>query len=72
MPQVNKGFEANDSALVIESVKIAADVYAPVTGKVIAVNNDVAKDPTLINQAADKSWLFEITAESEPTNVLNA
>jgi glycine cleavage system H protein len=40
MPSVGKSLQGNDSAVVVESVKIAADVYTPVTGKITAVNKD--------------------------------
>lgn len=41
LPSVGKSLQGSDSVVVIESVKIAADVYTPVTGKIIAVNKDV-------------------------------
>lgn len=64
LPSVGKQLQALDSATVIESVKIAADVYTPVDGKVVAINEEVSKNPSLINDQADKSWLFEITANN--------
>ena len=46
---MGKAFEQTQSAVVIESVKIAADVYTPVSGKVLRVNSDVEKNPSLVN-----------------------
>lgn len=46
--------------MVVESVKIAADVYTPVSGKVTLHNNEVEKNPSLVNEKAEESWLFEI------------
>jgi glycine cleavage system H protein len=40
-PSVGKAFEEGESAIVIESVKIAADIYAPVTGKVVGINKEI-------------------------------
>lgn len=56
--------------MVIESVKIAADVYTPVTGKITALNKDVEKDPSLINSEAEKAWLFEIAYTQEAPGLL--
>lgn len=52
--------------MTIESVKVAADVYTPATGKISAVNQDVSGNPTLINQKADTTWLYELTYSSQP------
>jgi glycine cleavage system H protein len=51
-PSVGKQLQAKDSASVIESVKIAADVYTPVTGKVVAINDAVSNNPSLVNDEA--------------------
>ena len=46
---------------VIESVKAASDLYSPVSGEVIAINNNVANDPTLINNSPhNDGWLIKI------------
>jgi glycine cleavage system H protein len=44
----------------VESVKAAADVYAPVSGEVLEVNTEVADQPELLNQDAYAGWLFKI------------
>ncbi len=60
-PKVGKAVKAGDSCAVIESVKAAFDIYAPVSGTIEAVNDAVGKDPTLVNKSAyEKGWLFRI------------
>lgn len=56
----------------IESVKIAADVYTPVAGKVLRVNNEVEKNPSMVNENAESAWLVEVAYENEPSNLLSA
>ena len=46
--------------MTIESVKMAADVYTPVSGKVVSVNDSISGTPGAVNEAADKTWLFEV------------
>lgn len=59
-PSIGKKVAAGQSPLVIESVKLAADVYAPVGGEIVAVNKQVEKSPTLVNEQAEDAWIFEI------------
>jgi len=75
LPEVGTVFEAGDEAAVVESVKAAADVYAPVSGEVIAVNDNLEDSPELVNKDAFGSgWLFKIRVEdeSEVDNMLDA
>jgi glycine cleavage system H protein len=60
LPKVGKSYTAGDDAAVVESVKAASDIYAPVSGEVIAVNEDVAGAPESINTDAYAAWLFKI------------
>jgi len=60
LPKVGKTYGAGDDAAVVESVKAASDIYAPVAGEVIAVNEDVASAPESINTDAYSAWLFKI------------
>lgn len=60
LERVGKKFNQNDSISVLESVKIAADVYTPVSGTIKAINQAVEKEPWLINDKAMESWLVEI------------
>ncbi len=59
LPKVGKEVKAGESVAVVESVKAAFDIYAPVGGKIKKVNADVGKTPALVNQSPyEKGWLF--------------
>ncbi|NHZ44910.1 glycine cleavage system protein GcvH [Massilia aquatica] len=60
LPKVGKVFTAGDDAAVVESVKAASDIYAPVSGECIAVNDAVADAPDSINTDAYAAWLFKL------------
>jgi glycine cleavage system H protein len=65
LPEVGKEVEAGQVACVVESVKAASDIYAPVSGKVVAVNEAVRSNPALVNTAPyTDGWLFKL----EPTD----
>ncbi len=61
LPEVGKSFAAKDVAGVVESVKAAADVYMPVTGEVIEVNETLRADPALANSdPLGAGWFFKV------------
>jgi glycine cleavage system H protein len=61
LPSVGMRFEAGASAATVESVKAASDVYAPVSGEIVAVNDKVAAEPALVNSApTGDGWLFKM------------
>ena len=60
LPKVGKAYTAGDDAAVVESVKAASDIYAPVSGAVVAVNEAVAAAPESINADAYSAWLFKL------------
>ena len=61
LPKVGASVAQNGQIAVVESVKAASEIYAPVTGTVTAVNDALAKEPALVNQSAeDKGWFFKI------------
>ncbi len=60
LPDVGKEFAAEQEAVVVESVKAAADVYAPVSGVITEVNPAVADAPESVNQDAYAAWLFKM------------
>ena len=61
VPSVGKELKAGEPAAVVESVKAASDVFAPVSGEVVAVNAEVEKTPGIINEdALGRGWLFRI------------
>ena len=60
LPEVGKVLAAEQEAAVVESVKAASDVYAPVAGTVCEVNPAVVDAPELVNQDAYAAWLFKM------------
>lgn len=61
LPQIGKSVVAGKEAAVLESTKAAADVYAPVSGIILAVNERLSQASELINQSAEENgWIFKI------------
>lgn len=61
LPEVGKSFDATEVAGVVESVKAAADVFMPVTGEVIEVNEALRADPALANSdPMGAGWFFKV------------
>ena len=60
LPDVGEALVAEQEAAVVESVKAAADVYAPLAGTVTELNTAVADAPELVNQDAYAAWLFRM------------
>ncbi|CDF96953.1 MULTISPECIES: glycine cleavage system protein GcvH [unclassified Pseudomonas] len=60
LPEIGKVFKATDAAGVVESVKAASDIYAPVGGEVIAVNEELAGSPELLNSEPYSAWIFKL------------
>jgi len=60
LPQVGRSFKSGEACAVVESVKAASDVYAPIAGEVLAVNQAVADNPESINADAFSAWLFRL------------
>ncbi|MBI5384409.1 MAG: glycine cleavage system protein GcvH [Verrucomicrobia bacterium] len=61
LPAVGRKLKAGETCAVVESVKTASDVYAPVSGEVIAVNDAVTKTPVLANdQPYGDGWFFKV------------
>ena len=61
LPKVGRTVNRQESAMVIESVKAAFDIYAPLSGKIVRINEDLSKNPEIVNQSPyEKGWLFEI------------
>lgn len=61
LPEVGKEFKKGDEIAVIESVKTAADIYCPVSGKVIEVNSKLESNPELLSKSPlTDGWLFKI------------
>lgn len=61
LPAIGKKVEKDSEAAVVESVKAASEVYAPVSGAVIAVNSDLEATPGAVNEdAAGKGWFVKV------------
>ena len=61
LPAVGDEFDQGDACAVVESVKAASDIYAPLAGEVVAVNEELDADPALVNSDAyGGGWLFAI------------
>ncbi|MEW6133020.1 MAG: glycine cleavage system protein GcvH [Pseudomonadota bacterium] len=64
-PAVGRKLAAGEECAVVESVKAASDVYAPIAGEVVAANEEVESSPEKINQDPYGAWMFRI----KPDNV---
>lgn len=60
LPAIGRAVKKGAAAAVVESVKAASEVYSPLTGEIVSVNQDVAAKPELVNSDPDNSWLFKI------------
>ena len=73
LPQVGKVVKQFGTLAAIESVKAASDIYAPVSGKVIAVNETLETTPEVVNESAEESgWIcvLEMTDPGELANLM--
>ncbi|MGF6190608.1 glycine cleavage system protein GcvH [Serratia sp. 2723] len=63
LPEVGATVSAGDDCAVAESVKAASDIYAPISGEIIAVNGELESSPELVNsEPYGEGWLFRIKA----------
>jgi glycine cleavage system H protein len=61
LPEIGAKREKGDAAAVVESVKAASEVYAPVTGEIVEINLELAENPALVNEDPHgKGWFFKI------------
>ncbi len=61
LPKLGASFQAGATAVVVESVKAASEVYAPIKGEIVEVNQKVSDTPSLINSdPMGKGWLFKV------------
>ncbi|OKA45482.1 glycine cleavage system protein H [Ralstonia solanacearum] len=65
LPEAGRKVNKGEAIAVVESVKAASDIYAPVTGEIIGNNADAAGSPESVNEDAYDAWLFKI----KPANV---
>ena len=64
LPEVGRSVKAGEEVAVVESVKAASDIYAPVAGEVVAVNADLAAAPEKVNADAFAAWMFRIKPDN--------
>jgi len=65
LPRVGNEFKQNDAMAIIDSVKASSDIYCPIDGKVVAVNEELLQSPELINKSPFESgWIVKL----EPSN----
>ncbi|QGA52680.1 glycine cleavage system protein GcvH [Pseudomonas brassicacearum] len=60
LTEVGKTFAAGDQAGVVESVKAASDIYSPIAGEVIAINEDLGGSPESLNSDPYGAWIFKL------------
>jgi len=61
LPEINKEVKAGDEVSIVESVKAASDIYSPIDGEIIEINQNLTNDAALINQSAETSgWIFKL------------
>lgn len=69
LPEVGKTVKQGDELAVVESVKAASEVYAPVSGEVIAVNDALEGEPGTVNEAADGAGWFVKIKIADPSQL---
>ena len=73
LPDVGRAVAQGQTAGTIESVKAVSELYSPASGKVVAVNTDLASTPELVNKDPHGTWLYdiELSTLAEVENLLN-
>ncbi|MFF0773591.1 glycine cleavage system protein GcvH [Nonomuraea wenchangensis] len=72
LPELGANVEAGDSVGEVESTKSVSEIYAPVGGEVVEVNQNVADDPSLVNSDPyGEGWMFRVRIEGEPEDLLS-
>ena len=75
LPALGRSVDAGDPTAVVESVKAASDIYAPLGGEVVEVNPDVEADPSLVNtDPYGKGWIFKLRVKNadDASNLMDA
>lgn len=66
LPEVGKEFQKGDTFAAVESVKAASEIYMPISGKIIEVNEEAAESPEILNEDSyEKGWLVKIEATGD-------
>ena len=70
LPEINKKIKEGDQVGVVESVKAASELYSPVTGEIVEINEELKNNPSLVNSDPEnKAWFMKIKLEN--TNELD-
>ena len=74
LPKVGRTVAAGEACAVVESVKAASDVYAPIAGEIVAANEALSSAPEAVNENAYDAWLFRIRPSDSgmPATLLDA
>lgn len=74
LPEVGRQLKQGEQCAVVESVKTASDLYSPVSGTVVEINEALSDEPELVNEDAFAAWIFAIKADdvSELEQLLSA
>jgi len=64
LPEVGRQLAAKEQCAVVESVKTASDLFSPVAGEVIALNEALEDEPELVNEDAYNTWLFRLKVQN--------
>ena len=72
LPEAGRTLAAAEASAVVESVKAASDVYAPVGGEVLEANAALKDDPGLLNKDPYGAWLYRMKPSAEPSGLMDA
>jgi glycine cleavage system H protein len=74
MPELGRKVKAYEQCAVVESVKTASDLFSPVAGEIVAVNDALADEPEEVNNSPYQAWIFSIKADdlSDLDQLMNA
>jgi len=73
LPEVGEQFTRGDVMAVAESVKAASDIYAPISGKIVSINEKLEESPELVNESPyEFGWMVLIEPEGEVNGLLDA
>lgn len=64
LPEVGRKLAANEECAVVESVKAASDIYAPIAGEIVETNQAIVDAPESVNQDAYAAWLFKLKPDN--------
>ena len=73
LPEIGAAFSKNDSIAVAESVKAASDIYAPISGKIVSINEKLEESPELVNESPyDFGWMVIMEPQGKISGLLDA